>query len=266
MQADARDVAVDEAGDAYIVGTIASDVLPSTSGAFQPRYNNAVCTAAGAPGSGSLPRVPCLDVFILKLTRDGQIAYATYFGGSGLDEVHAVIVDRAGAAIIGGLTRSVDLPTARAVQPECKSGFAPLACGDAFIAKLDPTGSSLVFATYLGGTDTEIINSLAVDDAGLVYAAGSITGSGLPVYRAPQSASGGGETDGFVAAFAPQGNLLWATYVGGKESESIVGVGAAAGFVYFGGETTSSSWAIGGAPFHGGRDLFSARVLDPGGR
>src|SRR5215208_710585 len=87
MQADARDLAVDDAGAAYVVGAIASDGLPSTPGAFQPRYNNSVCSAAFPPMSDAPARFPCLDGFIVKLTRDGRIAYATYFGGGGVDEV-----------------------------------------------------------------------------------------------------------------------------------------------------------------------------------
>jgi hypothetical protein len=261
--ADVRDLAVDAVGDAYLTGAIASASLPATGTAVQPRYSEGACADVFPPSGGGPPRMsPCPDGFLVKLTRSGTVAYATYFGGSGWDEATAVAVDRTGAAVIAGLTRSSNLPTLRALQPQCKPGFAPLACGDAFVAKIDATGTSLIYSTYLGGTDTEGVSGISVDDTGSAFVGGSITGSGMPVLRAPQPASGGGQSDGYVTALAPTGDLLWSTYVGGAAEERIVGVGAAAGIVYFGGETTSPGWAVGGGPHHGARDLFSARVLD----
>jgi hypothetical protein len=82
------------------------------------------------------------------------------------------------------------------------------------------------------------------------------------VRRAPQPASGGGQSDGFVVALGTAGDLLWSTYVGGSDEERIVGVGSAGGVVYIGGETTSPGWAVGGAAHHGARDLFAARIVD----
>ena len=260
--ADVRDLAVDAAGDVYVTGAMAGDGLPAQAGAVQPRYKSSACSDVFPPVNGPPATSPCPDAFLLKVTRRGAVAYATYFGGLGWDEATTVAVDRSGAATIAGLTRSTDLPTVRAVQPRCKSGFTPLACGDAFIAKIDPLGSSIVFATYIGGTDAEAVNALGIDAAGTTYIGGSITGDGLPVYRAPQPANGGGQSDGFVVALGPGGDLLWSTYVGGAREERIVGIGAAGGIVYFGGETMSPGWAVGGPPHHGARDLFSARVLE----
>ena len=265
FSADVRDLAVDAVGDAYLTGAITSASLPVAGAAVQPRYNEGGCADVFPPTAGGPPRTsPCPDGFLLKLTRSGTVAYATYFGGSGWDEATAVAVDRTGAAVIAGLTRSDNLPTMRALQPQCKPGFAPLACGDAFVAKFDPSGTSLIYATYLGGGDAEGVSGVSVDATGAAFVGGSISGSGLPVLRAPQPASGGGQSDGYVAALAPTGDLLWSTYVGGAAEERIVGVGAAAGMIYFGGETTSPGWAVGGGPHQGARDLFSARVLDLG--
>src|SRR5688500_15773503 len=266
LNLDPRDIDVDSAGDVYIVGSTAAEGLPTTATSLRPRYNGGNCTDPFPPSRGS-PRIyPCMDAFLLKVTAGGEIAYATYFGGTGFDEGYRVAVDRTGAAVIAGLTQSVDLPTPGALQPECKPGFAPLACGDAFIAKIDPTGSQLVFATYFGGTDTEFVSGVAIDDNGIVYVGGNLTGGGLPVYRAPQPVSGGGRTDGFAAAFGPAGSLPWSTYVGGPDDDRVVGIGAAAGLIQFGGETLSSAWASGGAPFRGARDLFSARLIDASAR
>jgi hypothetical protein len=262
LNLDPKDLAIDRFGDAYVVGSITSADLPTTERSMQPRYSGGDCADIFPPSRGERRIWPCADAFLMKVTVGGQIAYATYFGGTGFDEGHRVTVDRTGAAVIAGLTRSLDLPTAGAVQPQCKPGFAPLTCGDAFVAKIDPAGETLVFATYFGGTDTELVSGLAVDDEGIVYIAGNVTGGGLPVYRAPQPVNAGGRTDGFAAAFGPAGELRWSTYVGGPDDDRAVGIGAAAGLVQFGGETLSSAWASGGAPFHGARDLFSARLVD----
>jgi hypothetical protein len=70
-------------------------------------------------------------------------------------------------------------------------------------------------------------------------------------------------SDGFVTALSRTGQVLWSTYVGGGHEEAVYGIGVAGGFVYFGGATTSAEFATGGDPFHGGRDLFVARVQDP---
>jgi hypothetical protein len=266
LNVDPRDIDVDGAGDVYIVGTIAGDGLPVTGGSLQSRYNGGVCVDPFPPLHGEPRSYPCSDAFLLKVMAGGEIAYATYFGGTGLDEGHRVAVDRTGAAVIAGLTRSVNLPTAAALQPQCKAGFAPLPCGDAFIAKIDPTGSALVFATYFGGTDTEWVTGIAIDDQGTVYIAGNASGGGLPVFRAPQPVSAGGRSEGFAAALGSAGDLRWSTYVGGPDEDRVVGIGASAGLIQFGGETLSPAWASGGAPFHGARDLFTAQLVDVRGR
>ena len=261
-----QDLAVDPTGDVYVVGSITGDGLPTTAGALQPRYNGGECGSVFPPDGRPRPGVPCLDAFLLKVTRQNELAYATYFGGIGWDDGRTVAVDRSGAAVIAGLTRSSDLPTVNAMQPQCKSGFWPVVCGDVFVAKIDPTGTALVFSTYLGGTDTENVYGLAVDESGSVYVGGTVTGAGLPVSNASQRDYGGGRSDGFALALGPLGDLLWGTYVGGSDDERVVGIGAAAGIVHFGGETTSPAWAVGGGPFRGGRDLFSAQLLDVRGR
>ncbi len=262
FEADVRDIAVDAAGDAYVAGAIAANTLPAGLPAVQPRYNAGECTDVFPPLDGPARRWPCPDAFLVKVARNGAIAYATYFGGSAWDEATRVAVDRTGTAVLAGLTRSTDLPTVRAVQPRCNPGFAPLACGDAFVARIDPTGTSVVFSTYLGGADAEGVHAIGVDADGTTFVGGAVTGSGMPVLRAPQPANGGGQSDGYVVALSPAGDLLWSTYVGGAADERIVGVGAAGGVVYFGGETTSPGWALGGGPHRGARDLFAARVLD----
>jgi hypothetical protein len=154
----------------------------------------------------------------------------------------------------------VDLPVVAPVKPQCTNRFLRLPCGEGYVAKLDPRGTSVVFSTYLGAYGAR----LAVDATGSVYAFGATNGSsGLPIHRAPQPAFGGGESDGYVTAYSPGGQLLWSTYVGGAHEEGVSGLGVAGGSVYFGGQTMSAEFATGGPPLHGGRDLFLGRVFDP---
>ena len=262
LNIDPKDIDVDSAGDVYIVGSMSSDGLPTTARSVQPRYNAGDCSDPFPPQR----LTPCADAILMKVSLGGLVRYATYFGGTGLDEGYRVAVDRTGAAVIAGITRSVDLPVAGALQAQCNPGFVPLRCGDAFVAKVDPTGSQLVFATYFGGTDTESVSGLAFDDEGNIYLAGNIAGGGMPIYRAPQPTSGGGRTEGFAAALGPAGDLQWSTYIGGADDDRVVGIGVASGLIQFGGETLSPAWASGGAPFHGGRDLFTAQLVDLRGR
>ena len=254
--ASVNDVAIDAAGNIYLVGVARAGDLPITAGAFQQHFKAGACPHPEKPAFTD----PCTDAFVLKVTRSGTVVYATYFGGAGSDDGSTIVVDRAGSAIISGETQSTDLPLAAPVKAQCTNRILLLPCGEGYIAKLDPRGSALVFSTYAGARATR----LTVDTASTVYAGGATNGSsGLPIYRAPQPDFGGGDSDGYVIAYSPDGRVLWSTYVGGSREEAVTGIGVAGGFVYFGGGTTSAEFATGGPPFHGGRDLFLGRVFDP---
>ena len=251
-----NDVAIDAAGNIYLVGVARAGDLPVTAGALQQQFKAGACRH---PERLSVSE-PCTDAFVLKVNRAGTLVYATYFGGAESDDGWTVVVDGTGSAIISGETRSADLPLAAPVKTQCTNRLLMLPCGEGFLAKLDSRGAALVFSTFTGARAPK----LTVDDAGTVYAGGATGPSmGLPIYRAPQPDFGGGDADGYVSAYSPTGQVLWSTYVGGSREESVGGIGVAGGLVYFGGETTSAEFATGGVPFHGGRDLFLGRVLDP---
>ena len=125
----ARDIAVDSAGNAYVVGTPSTDF--PTANAFQdtPHGSN--------------------EVFVTKLNAAGSaLVYSTYLGGSRYDVGFGIAVDSTGSAYVTGFTSSTDFPTANAFQG--KNASAPFG-DDAFVAKLSPAGSALVYSTYLGG-------------------------------------------------------------------------------------------------------------------
>src|SRR5205823_1859783 len=133
----------------------------------------------------------CLDAFMAKADANGQIVYATYFGGSGDDAATRIAVDAAGGVIIGGSTTSADLPVANAVQPRCQPASAT-ACNDMFVARFDASGRSVTFSTFLGGGGTAMLQSIAADAYGKIVVAATVSGSDLPIRRGGQPANGAG--------------------------------------------------------------------------
>ncbi len=146
-------------GNIFVVGHTSSTNFPTAS-AFQ------------GSNSGST------DIFLVRMAADGSsLVYATYLGGSGADADAAITVDFAGNAYITGRTTSSNFPTASAYQG---SRAGPQ---DAFVTKINPTGSALIFSTYLGGSGgsgTELGRAIAVDAAGNVYVAGQTNATNFP--------------------------------------------------------------------------------------
>ncbi len=171
---DSISVVVDSAGYAYIAtGTLSTD-FPVTTGAFQTTYG-------GAPSVCSQNATNiCGDVVVTKVSPNGsKLIYSTYLGGTSGEYAFGLAVDAHGAAYIGGYTESTDFPvTTGAYQttfggrtPTCPPAYFP--CGDGFVTKLSPSGTRLVYSTYIGGSGDDYIENLAIDPAGNVYATGS---------------------------------------------------------------------------------------------
>lgn len=160
------------------------------------------------------------------LVIDPVLSYSTYLGGTGSDRGFGVAVDGQGAAYVAGDTCSGDFPVANPLQGFAGDGGAcPSDGGDAFVAKLNPAGSALVYATYLGGSGADGARGIAVDADGAAYVAG-LTGSGdFPTTgRAFQRTNRGG-ADAFVAKLKPSGSALaYATYLGGSGVDIATGV------------------------------------------
>jgi hypothetical protein len=143
--------------------------------------------------------------------------YGTYFGGTGDTNVPvAVVVDPSGNVIMAGYTTSQTLPgTANAFQPTKATGFPDNQ--DIFIAKFDPSGATLLWATFLGGDDLDEPTALAVDSAGGIYVVGTTRSSNFPItsgaYLGSNSTAG---TNGFAAKISADGRtLLYSTYLPG---------------------------------------------------
>ncbi len=228
-------IAVDPAGDAYITGFTESTNLP------------------GSPIAVGGDDVFVEDAFVIKLNPAGtQVIYSTLIGGGGdLTQGNAIAVDAAGDAYIAGYTGSKEFPLVHPLPTNTALGGIPDGSGqppfpDAFVAMLDPTGSVPVFATYLGGSDYDEANGVAVDSQGNVYVTGSTESkAGFLMVNAAQASYGGSEHpdfygentfagDAFVAKLKftpPQGSnvsgslsLVYSTYLGGSGDENGEGV------------------------------------------
>jgi uncharacterized repeat protein (TIGR01451 family) len=219
----AEAMAVDSSGNVYLTGETASLNFP-TRGAYR----------ASLGGSN--------DVFVTKLNSNGTaLVYSTYFGGSGDDFGQGIAVDGSGNVYVTGQTDSPNFPTHNAYQSSLAgSGASP----DAFLVKLGPTGSTLLYATYFGGPDRESATGIALDSAGNAYLAG-LTGSGAQFPKvSPFQNNNGGGTDGFVGKFDPTASggasLIYASWLGGTDEERCTGIAVdASGNAYVCGEVLS---------------------------
>jgi hypothetical protein len=214
-------VAVDSAGNAYVTGVTFSDDFP-TLNPIQATF-----------GGGSV------DAFLTKFNAAGNaLVYSTYLGGSDNDTGFGVAADSAGNAYVVGETASTNFPTANAIQAANAGGR------DAFVAKVNPTGSAFIFSTYLGGSgEIDVAQAVAVDSAGLPYVAGQTTSANFPTANAFQGANAGGagSQDAFLTKFNAAGSaLVYSTYFGGTGGEIAFGVAVdTAGNPYIAGTTGS---------------------------
>jgi len=198
------------------------------------------------------------------LVIDPTLIYSTFLGGNGFEEIWGVVVDNTGHIYVAGWTESSDFPT--------QNPFADTRNGnrDAFVAKLNPAGSALIYSTYLGGSDGDYSWRIAVDDSGQAYVVGSTKSTDFPTRNPVQPNYGGGQWDGFVAVLNPAGNeLVYSTYLGGSDWDRGVGIAVdGSGRAYVAGETHSTNFPTHNPlqPAYGGgySDAFVA-AFDPAG-
>ena len=246
-------IAVDAAGSAYVTGSTFSTNFPTTPGAFQ---------TASKGG---------FHAFVTKLHPTGSApVYSTYLGGSGIDIGQGIAVDAAGGAYVAGFTTSANFPTTPGAFQTAYGGGAT----DAFVTKLHPTGSALVYSTYLGGNRDDLGEGIAVDAAGNAYVTGFTTSTNFPTTPgAFQTAYGGGRADAFATKLNPTGStpLVHSTYLGGSGDDYGAGIAAdAAGNAYVTGLDTSTNFpttqgafrsAVQREPDHG-TDTFVAKIVN----
>ena len=174
-------IAVGPDGAIYLTGHTTARALPNTAGAFQGRYSGGVCGESSFSGN----RIPCTDAFVAKLDASGtELIYATYLGGKSSDNGNDLAVDEAGNAYVVGDTASSDFPvTADALQPTLAGHAADPSKrpSDMFVAIVNPTGSSLLYATYLGGSQFDSAGRVEIDSQRDVYVLGRTRSADFPV-------------------------------------------------------------------------------------
>jgi uncharacterized protein (TIGR03437 family) len=214
-------IAVDSSGNCYVTGATTSTNL-ATRTPIQP-------TNRGG-----------LDAFVAKFNAAGSnIIYSTYLGGQFGDAGRGIAVDVAGGAFIAGATFSDDFPAQAAFQPTNRG------LGDAFVARLTPTGSSLVYSSFLGGAGTDEAAGIAIDSAGNAYVVGN-TASGDFNTRNPLQPTNRGLQDVFLSKVDSNGSqLLYSTYLGGNRADLGNGVAVdQGGNAYITGSTASPNFPL----------------------
>lgn len=213
-------IAVDGSGFIYITGYTTGMDFP-LEGALQPEMNG------------------WADCFVSKLYPDGSgIVYSTFLGGDSTESVGGIAVDAEGNAFVGGTTYSSDFPVKNPI-----AGYNGLLGGcDAFVLKLSPDGSQLVYSTYLGGSSYENISAIAVDGAGSAYVTGNTVSNDFLVVNPMQEMKGW--NDAFVSKLSPDGSqLVYSTYLGGSEYEESVAIAVdTGGHAYVTGITSSEDF------------------------
>ena len=202
---EARAIAVDNQGNAFVTGFTLSPDFPTTAGAYDTSYNGSY------------------DTFLTKLNATGSgLLYSTYLGGSSFEGATAIAVDGNGSAYLTGNTASVDHPTTPGAYQTTNNGG-----DDVFLARFIPDGSQLVYSTLLGSSGfSEFAYSLAVDGSGNAYTTGRTDSGSFPTTVGAFDPSWNGGDDAFVSKISADGTkLLASTFLGGPGFE--VGSGAA---------------------------------------
>jgi hypothetical protein len=248
-------IAIDADGNAYLTGRTSSGDFPTTPGAFQR-------TKASGPSSHA--------AFATKLNPAGSaLVYSTYLAGTGSDRGVAIAIDVPSNpnAYVTGRVASTDFPTTPGAFQTTKTSTSSHA---AFVTKLDPTGSALVYSTYLGGTGDDEGTAVAADTSGSAYVIGEASSTDFPTTANALQATLAGPTDAFVTKLDPSGSALaYSTYLGGAGDETSTGLAIDAfGSAYVTGVTTSTDFpTIAGAfdtTFNGIQDGFVVKIADFG--
>lgn len=253
---EALGLAVDTNDALYVTGWTISSDFPTTAAAYQRALRTVGLQYAA-------------DAFVVKLDpAGGAPLYSTYLGGSRIDTGTALAVDNFGNAYVAGTTQSADFPASFGAFATSLQGVS-----DAFLAKLDPYGFSLSYATYLGGSGAESGQAVAIIPLGAAYVAGATLSTNFPAPVALQPTYGGkgalGIGDGFVAKLNPAGaTQLYGTYLGGSDDDAVTALATGAdGELFVAGSTRSSDFRTTAgalqAESSGGSEAFLARLTEP---
>lgn len=190
-------IATDNAGNVAITGNTSSANLPVLGG-FQMALSG------------------ILDAFVVKFNSSGTRLWATFYGGTLNEEGHGIAADNAGNIIINGFTTSTNLPVLGGFQMVSGGG------SDALVVKFNAAGTR-VWASYYGGSGSEVGWGIEVDNSGNIAISGNTASTNFPVLAGFQMTLSG-TSDAFLVKFNAAGTRIWATYYGGSTAENSYGV------------------------------------------
>jgi uncharacterized protein (TIGR03437 family) len=248
-------IQADSGGSAYVAGMTNSSDFPTTPGGVQ----------TSTPGEG----------FVSKLSSDGSaLTYSTYVWSAGGGGIEALAVDAAGNAYLAGYAVPGFPTTPGAFQTTATFDSFGL---KGFVTKLDASGTSVVYSTFLGGSAEENISGIVVDASGNVYVTGETNSTDFPLLNPLQGQIGGGTCeafymgpliscfDAFVTKLNADGSgLLFSTYLGGSGADTGYGIAAANGDIYITGQTLSTDFPYSGSGNHPGGAVFVASISEAG--
>ena len=247
-----RGVAVDVNGNVYVCGETISDDFPVTAGAFR--------TAIGMSGT--------YDAFVTKIGPNGNVlSYSTYLGGISDDYGNSIGVNSSGQVTVAGTTGSTDFPTTSGVvkptrTPQLFDG------SDGFVAKLNGTGTGLVYSTYVGSNSgSDLIRRVALDANDRATVTGSTASPDFPTTASAMDRTFGGIKEAFAARLNETGSAyVFSTYLGGSAVDEGFGIAVdAAGNTYAVGATTSTDFPTAGSVFQpnwgGGTSVYDGYVV-----
>ncbi|NYT07308.1 MAG: PKD domain-containing protein, partial [Methanomicrobiales archaeon] len=243
--ADAFGVALDSKRNAYVTGR-----------SFPTPYD--------VPADSSGNNAGGTDVVVVKINPDGTApVYITYLGGNGDETGYGIRVDGDGSAYIAGTTNSTDFPVANPLQAALAGQT------DAFIARLAPNGTSLIYSTYIGGTGQDYGYAIDIDTAGNAYITGSTDSKIFPVTSVLHHTTLAGINDAYIVKVSADGeDLVYSEYIGGIIMDTGYGIAVdESGSAYITGETYSWNFPVLNAyqpAFGGYSDVFITKVAPAG--
>ena len=242
----ANGIAVDHEGSAYVTGFTGSAAFPTTPGAHDTTKN----------GTGN-------DVYVTKLDPSGaRLGYSTFLGGTTSDTGNSVAVDAAGRAYVTGFTASADFPTTLNAHDSSHNGG-----NDAFVTRLDSTGSVLEYSTLLGGAGADSGQGIAAAQSGkAMWVTGSTASADYPTTRSAHDRTYNGNGDAFVASFDKFSTLTHSTFLGGTASDAGSGIAVddKGKLAHVTGSTASADYPTAGladdTSYNGAGDAFLASL------
>jgi hypothetical protein len=235
---------IDSAGNAYLTGFTSSTDFPTTTGAFNTTFSGG------------------FDVFVTKVNATGTaLIYSTFIGGTSFDQGIDVAVDSAGNAYLTGITESLNYPATTGAFDSTFNG-----ADDVFVTKVNATGTTLIYSTFIGSSFFEQSTGIAIDSVGNAYLTGFTGSPNYPTTTGAFDTTSNGSDEVFLTKFNQDGTaLIYSTFIGGISNELADGIAIdSAGNAYLTGRTQSTSYPTTLGAFdrthNGGVDVFVTKL------